>query len=94
MSTCLIKGHGQMLASAVICVTACCLAQKGPYLVKNMRIEVDIAISTTLRCRDSCECSDIRTGLTRSKIAIMHEMHLTANVGEQSSMRLLVNMCL
>ena len=39
VSTCLIKGHGQMLARVIIRVTACCLAQKGAYFVKDMRIE-------------------------------------------------------
>ena len=33
------KGRGQMLARAIVRITARFLAQKGAYLVKDMRIE-------------------------------------------------------
>ena len=36
---CSIKGHGQMLARTIVRIIACCLAQKGAYLVKDMRIQ-------------------------------------------------------
>ena len=39
ISTCSIKGHGQMLAHVVIHITACHPAQKGTYFLKSMRIE-------------------------------------------------------
>ena len=39
VATCSIKGRGQMLARAIVCVTAYCLAQKGAYFVKDMKIE-------------------------------------------------------
>ena len=39
VSTCSIKGHGQMLARAIVHVIACHPAQKGAYFLKSMRIE-------------------------------------------------------
>ena len=35
-----------MLARMIVHITVCCLVQRGTYLVKDMRIERDVAIST------------------------------------------------
>ena len=44
VSTYSMKGCGQMLACAIVHVTAHCLAQKGAYLVKDMKLNVNIVI--------------------------------------------------
>ena len=39
VSTCSIKGHGQMLTRAILHVTAYCPAKKGTFFLKSVRIE-------------------------------------------------------
>ena len=39
VSTYSMTGHGQMLARVIVRIIARCLAQKGAYLVKDMRIK-------------------------------------------------------
>ena len=100
LSTCSIKGHGQMLACAIICVIAHFLAQKSAYFVKDMRIELRHSNFNQLRFWNpelARECSD-RFRYLRSKFdyaliseyVLICDMHLiTRKYGilQQSSLR-------
>ena len=37
VATCSIKGHGQILARVIVCVTACRPVKKGAYFMKSVR---------------------------------------------------------